>query len=184
MKPQHRMQNHHVGARGLPLDPWMRIAEARRLQAEAIAEGGHRVWTRARRTVARSLRERSHADTPAPNGSENPTAFVARRYSLGLTIAESISRGVQRLVQLVRGAVLESFARRGRRSSDMERLAAMDDRLLADIGLRRSEIEWVVDPPRGDGFTRRALAEIGRRGLDGRRVDPADGGDPTAAHGF
>ena len=183
MNPQHRIQNHHVRARGLPLDPWMRIAKARRLQAEAIAEGGHRVWTGVRRTVARSLRERSHANTPAPNPSENPTAFVARRYSLGLAIAEPISRGVQRLVQLVRDAVLAPLARRGRRGSDMERLAAMDDRLLTDIGLRRGEIEWVVDPPRGDGFTRRALAETGRRRLAGRRVDPADGRDPTAAHG-
>ena len=163
MTPQHRMQNHHVRARRMPHDPWMRIAEARLLQAKAITEGGHRVWTGARRTVARSLRGRSHANTPAANGSENPTAFVARRYSLGLAIAELISRGVQRLVQLVRNAVLEPYASHSRRSSDMDRLKVMDDRLLADIGLRRNEIERVVDPPRADGFTRRLLAEACRR---------------------
>lgn len=97
---------------------------------------------------------------------------MARRYSLGLALAESISCSVQRSVLLVRDAVLAPYARRGRRIKDMEWLAAMDDRMLADIGLRRSEIEWVVDPPRGDGFARRALTGIGRRGLDCRVVDP------------
>ena len=159
----------------MPHDPWMRIAEARLLQAEAITEGGHRVWTGARRTVARSPRGGSHANAAAANGSGNPTAFVARRYSLGLAIAELVSRGVQRLVQLVRSAVLEAYARHGRRSSDMDRLKVMDDRLLADIGLRRCEIERAVDPPRADGFTRRLLAELSREPAQSgsRRVSPA-----------
>ncbi|MGD9507511.1 MAG: DUF1127 domain-containing protein [Geminicoccaceae bacterium] len=131
----------------------MRIAEARLVQPEAIA-GSRRLRTGAGRTVARSRPGRSHPTTPAPNASENRTAVVASRYALGLAIAESISRGILRLVQLIRDTVLEPLARRGRRREDMERLAVMDDRLLADLGLRRSEIARVVDPPRGDRSTR------------------------------
>lgn len=172
MKSRYRLQSRRLGVHESPLDPWMRIAQARQLQVEGIAADGRRIWTSAQRITAGSLCWRSHASTPATNGDQQPAAFVASRYSLGLALAESISRGVQGLVQLVRDAVLAPYARRGRRSGDMERLAAMDDRLLADVGLRRSEIEWVVDPPRGDGFTRRALIGIGRRGLDCRRVDP------------
>lgn len=146
MKPRHRVQNHQIGAHGLLLDPWMRIAEARLGQAETIAGGRHRVRTGAGRTVARSRHGRSQASTPAPSGNENPMVFVARRYSLALAIAEWVSRSILRLVQLVRDSVLESLARRGRRPKDMERLAAMDDRLLADVGLRRSEIERSTRP--------------------------------------
>lgn len=150
MKSRHRMQNHHVGAGGLSRDPWMRIAEARLVQAEAIAGGRHRVRTGAGRAVAGSQHHRLPASTPVPDGSKIRTVFVARRYSLGLAIAERVSRGILRLVRLIRDSVLESLARRSRRSKDMERLAAMDDRLLADVGLRRSEIA--------------TMALIGRRG--------------------
>ena len=73
-------------------------------------------------------------------------AFVALQHLLP-------QHGISRLVQLVRDAVLEPLARRGRRREDLERLAAMDDRLLADLGLRRSELVRVVGPPRGDGST-------------------------------
>ena len=112
-----------VGASGTPLHPWMYTAETRRLQAEAIAEGVHWVWTNARRIIT-----------------------------------AAIGRGGPRLAQLVRRSILEPYARRRRRRMAIARLKALDDRLLADIGLRRNEIELAVDgrlPPRGDRLSRR-----------------------------
>jgi uncharacterized protein YjiS (DUF1127 family) len=113
-----------VGTNGAPLQPWMYTAEARRLQAEAIAEGVHRVWTNARRIIT-----------------------------------AAIGRGGPRPAQLVRRSILEPYAHRRRRRMAIAQLQALDDRLLADIGLRRNEIELAVDgrlPPRGDRLARRA----------------------------
>jgi uncharacterized protein YjiS (DUF1127 family) len=73
-------------------------------------------------------------------------------------IAGAIGRGGPPLAQLVRRSLLEPYARRRRRRLAIAGLRALDDRLLADIGLRRNEIELAVDgrlPPRGDRLSRR-----------------------------
>lgn len=60
-------------------------------------------------------------------------------------IATAIRRGIGRLALLIRGSILEPYARRRRRRIAISQLRALDDRLLADIGVQRNVIEWVVD---------------------------------------
>jgi uncharacterized protein YjiS (DUF1127 family) len=49
-----------------------------------------------------------------------------------------------RLTLLIRRSILEPYARRRRRRIAIAQLKALDDRLLADIGVRRNDIERTV----------------------------------------
>jgi uncharacterized protein YjiS (DUF1127 family) len=83
----------------------------------------------------------------------DPTVYLtaARRLQARAT-AEAIGagwrgirRGLANAVRLRRRFLLEPAARRSERRQALAALAGMDDRLLADIGLRRSDIELAVD---------------------------------------
>ena len=74
MSVRFAMQNdvrrrHHAGRYGLH-DHLFHTAEARRLQAEAIANGVHWVWRNARRALERLMNGKSHEQTPAANGKQ------------------------------------------------------------------------------------------------------------------
>ncbi len=58
-------------------------------------------------------------------------------------------------------AILASFAERRRARRTRAQLAALSDRLLADIGLERSDIARVARYGR-DGTNKRAVAELQR----------------------
>ena len=76
---------------------------------------------------------------------------------LNFAIADAISRGILRLARRVRRSIVEPFARRRRRGVAIAQLRALDDSLLADIGLTRGEIEVAVDgmlTRRGKSFSR------------------------------
>jgi uncharacterized protein YjiS (DUF1127 family) len=53
-------------------------------------------------------------------------------------------RGVRRGVRFVRQALIEPIIRWQGRRATIEALSSLDDRMLADIGLWRSEIEQAV----------------------------------------
>lgn len=59
--------------------------------------------------------------------------------------AEALRRVMGRGARLLRKGVLERYLRRRRRRLAIAELQALDDRLLADIGLRRNDIERAVD---------------------------------------
>jgi uncharacterized protein YjiS (DUF1127 family) len=106
---------------------------------------------------------------PAPQewARIDPTIYVtaARRLQARAT-AEAIGvawRGIRRglggLAGLTRRHLLEPLARRAQRRRAHGDLAAMDDRLLADIGLRRSDIQLALSGRLADPrLTRRAPA--------------------------
>jgi uncharacterized protein YjiS (DUF1127 family) len=83
----------------------------------------------------------------------DPTIFVTRARQLqAQAMAEAIGagwrgirRGLSGLTGLVRAHLLEPIGRRLQRQQALAALAAMDDRLLADIGLRRGDIVLAVD---------------------------------------
>jgi uncharacterized protein YjiS (DUF1127 family) len=56
-----------------------------------------------------------------------------------------VRRGVTGLASLLQDRLLEPIARRSQRQRALAELAALDDRLLADIGLQRSDIGLAVD---------------------------------------
>jgi uncharacterized protein YjiS (DUF1127 family) len=98
------------------------------------------------------MHRKSRAGAAAPDGRKPPTTVAAPRYSLNFAIADAISRGVLRLAGLVRRSIFEPYARRRRRRLAIAHLRRLDDRLLADIGLTRAQIEQAVDAglaPRG-----------------------------------
>jgi uncharacterized protein YjiS (DUF1127 family) len=122
---------------GMP-DHLVRTAEMRRRQAEAITNGAHWVWTLAARAVRRLANAVGRARTPAADRKE-----IAR--TLGrASLADAFRRDRERVARLFR-LILEPFARRRRRRIAIDRLSMLDDRLLADIGLRRGQIELAVD---------------------------------------
>ena len=88
--------------------------------------------------------------------------------------------GRSSVADLVRRQLLEPLARRSERKRAIGRLAELDDRLLADIGLRRGDIALAVDGLLADPrVTRRAPAPapaVAERLLAGARC-PA----PTAS---
>lgn len=57
----------------------------------------------------------------------------------------SFHRALGRVAQLLRKGVMERYLRRRRRKLAIAELQALDDRLLADIGLRRNDIARAVD---------------------------------------
>src|SRR5690606_37644142 len=73
------------------------------------------------------------------------------------SVAEAVRRDRERLARLIRRHVLEPYARWRRRRIAIDHLRAMDDRLLADIGVPRGQIELAVDgklPTRGEILAR------------------------------
>lgn len=61
------------------------------------------------------------------------------------SVAIAVRRGMMRLALLIRRSVLEPYARRRGRKTALAQLKALDDWLLADIGVRRNDIERIVD---------------------------------------
>lgn len=60
-------------------------------------------------------------------------------------VATAVRQAMMRLALLIRRSILEPYARRRRRKIAIAQLQALDDRLLADIGVRRNDIERTVD---------------------------------------
>jgi uncharacterized protein YjiS (DUF1127 family) len=166
MPAQFGMQNEVIGrdpARGHGLhDHLIRTAEVRRLQAEAIAEGVQLVWTKARRALERLMNGKSREETPAANGKQ-----ISKTRGRG-SLADAFRRDLLRLARLVRRFILEPYARRRRRRIAIAQLRSLDDRLLADIGLTRGQIELAVD-----GMLARQGRTLSRP--DGRPVPAAEG---------
>jgi uncharacterized protein YjiS (DUF1127 family) len=155
MPAQSGMQNDVIRrshARGYELHGHLvRTAEARQRQAEAIAKGVHWVWTSARRAVERLMNGKSGEQTPAANGKQ--IFKTGDRAS----VADAFRRDGLLLARLVRGFILEPYARRRRRRIAIAQLRSLDDHLLADIGLTRGQIELAVDgilPRRGHTLSR------------------------------
>jgi uncharacterized protein YjiS (DUF1127 family) len=82
-----------------------------------------------------------------------------------------VRRRVTGLASLLQDRLLEPIARRSQRQRALAELATMDDRLLADIGLQRSDIALAVDGRLADPrMARRAsAADLGDRLLQGER---------------
>ena len=96
----------------------------------------------------------------------DPTVFMAEGRRLqARAMAEAFRSAADGLAAVVR-RLRERLARRSARKRAVHLLAGLDDRLLADIGLRRADIELAVDGRLADPRTRRqaALAEL----LEGR----------------
>jgi uncharacterized protein YjiS (DUF1127 family) len=138
------VRRNHARRHGLH-DHLIRTAEMRRLQAEAITNGVHWVWTNVRRIVERLMNGKAREGMPAANGRRIVPALGRA------TVVDALRRDLLRLVRVVRRSIVEPYARRRRRRIAIAHLEAMDDRLLADIGLRRSDIELAADGmlPRG-----------------------------------
>jgi uncharacterized protein YjiS (DUF1127 family) len=140
----------HARERGLH-DHLVRTAEARQRQAEAIARGVHRVWTAARRALDGLIHGKPRERPPATNGKD--LAVTRGRAS----VADAVRRDWRPLARLFRRGVLEPYARRRRRRTAIAQLRALDDRLLADIGAMRGQIELAVDgllKSRAEGWSR------------------------------
>ena len=83
----------------------------------------------------------------------DPTIYITKaRQRQAQAMAEAIAaawratrRSVVGATRLLRGYLLAPLARRSQRRQALAALAAMDDRLLADIGLQRGDIELAVD---------------------------------------
>jgi uncharacterized protein YjiS (DUF1127 family) len=144
------IRRNHAREHGLD-DHLIRTAEARRRQAQAIARGAHRVWTGARRPLERLINGTRRERPPATDGKDLP-ATLGRA-----SVADAVRRDWRRLARLLRRYVLEPYARRRRRRIAIAQLRALDDRLLADIGVTRGLIELAVDgllAARGEGWPR------------------------------
>jgi uncharacterized protein YjiS (DUF1127 family) len=140
----------HAKERGLH-DHLIRTAHARRRRAEAIASGVHWVWTAARRALDRLINGKPRERPPATNGKD--LAVTRGRAS----VADAVRRDWRPLGRLFRRHVLVPYARRRRRRNAIAQLRALDDRLLADIGVMRGQIELAVDgllKSRGEGWSR------------------------------
>lgn len=152
----------HASRRGLH-DHAIRRAEARRLQAEAIAHGVHRVWSRLKGAARRLL------DAASKEGNARDQDDGAARLPGRASVAEAVRRDRERLARLVRRHVLEPYARWRRRRIAIDHLRAMDDRLLADIGVPRGQIELAVDgklPTRGEILPRPDERRAPRKDLE------------------
>ncbi len=65
--------------------------------------------------------------------------------SRAVSLARAVKEGVMRLALLIRRLILEPYARRRRRKIGIAQLQALDERILADIGVQRNDIERIVD---------------------------------------
>ena len=144
------IRRNHARERGLH-DHLVRTAEARQRQAEAIARALHRVWMAARRALEWLINGKPRERPPARNGKDIPA-------TLGRTsVADAVRRDWRPLARRFRRYVLEPNARRRRRRTAIAQLRALDDRLLADIGVMRGQIELAVDgllASRREGWSR------------------------------
>src|SRR5262249_51222918 len=75
-------------------------------------------------------------------------------------------------VLVAAGSWWRAYLRRRERNAAVRELHGLDDRMLKDIGINRSEIEWVVD---GEDATRLRDATI--------KANRSRRGDPTAGAG-
>ena len=105
----------------------------------------------------------------------DPTVFVAEGRRLhARAMAEALGAGWRGFRWGIHGLTAaarelrERLARRSARHRAVHQLAGLDDRLLADIGLRRGDIELAVDGQLGNPRVRRhgAMEELV---LEGRR---------------
>jgi uncharacterized protein YjiS (DUF1127 family) len=97
----------------------------------------------------------------------DPTVFMAEGRRLqARAMAEAFRAAVDGLAAVVQ-RLRERLARRSARNRAVHLLSGLEDRLLADIGLRRADIELAVDGRLADPRVRRkaAMAEL----LEGRR---------------
>jgi len=88
-------------------------------------------------------------------------------------LVEAVLRGLRTAARAVFAAAASwwrAYALRRERNAAVRELRALDDRALKDIGINRSEIEWVVDG-QDDGRLRDATITANRS----RRRDPAAG---------
>lgn len=118
---------------------------------------------------------------PADEGRAriDPIVYLAEgRRRQAQAMAEAMRAGSRALswalastAALLQRAIWEPLARRAERKRAIGRLAELDDRLLADIGLRRGDIELAVDGLLADPrVTRRAPAPaVAERLLAGAR---------------
>lgn len=125
------IESSHAERRG-GHDHFVRDLEARRRQAEAIVDSVHWAWTSLRRAMQRLTRRKLPERALAANDNQIPGGVGT--YWLGLRPAQRIGR-----------SILDSYANWRRRRIAIDQLHMLDDRVLADIGLRRDQIELAVD---------------------------------------
>ena len=138
-----RMENgvsgrNHARGHGLH-DHLIFTAEARRLQAEAMANGVHWLGAKVRRLVVRLMQRGRRTASRAANRNRAP--ITLGRASVGAALRPYLLR----LQRLLRRSVLEPYARWRQRRIAVARLEALDDHLLADIGLTRGQVTAAVD---------------------------------------
>lgn len=121
---------------------------------------------------------------PAPDewARIDPIVYVAearrrQAHAMGEAIGagwRGLRRALTGVAGLVRRHLVEPIERRGERRRAVAYLAALDDRLLADIGLRRGDIELAVDgrlaDPRVTRRPRVAATAVADRLLERGRV--------------
>ncbi len=125
------IESGHAGRRG-GHDHFVRDLEARRRQAEAIVDSVHWAWTSLRRAMQRLAGRKLPERGLVANDNRVPGGVGA--FWLGLRPAQRIGR-----------SILDSYADWRRRRIAIDQLRTLDDYVLADIGLRRDQIELAVD---------------------------------------
>jgi uncharacterized protein YjiS (DUF1127 family) len=93
---------------------------------------------------------------------------------------DALRRGLSALGGVLRRHLLEPIARHSERQRALAELATMDERLLADIGLRRSDIALAVDG-RLSGPRMARRAQVGAAALRGPALQGELGRAPAAA---
>ena len=146
------LYNNPNGNAGLVRDPvqdhYQRTRDARRMQAEVIVMAKRWISARLRRLFKRIM-----GHTPRSAMSVNGKQIALLHSGL----ADESRFGDRRLTGAIRRFIVEPQARRRRRRDTIERLRSLDDRLLADIGLTRWQIELAVDGKlsrRAEGYER------------------------------
>jgi hypothetical protein len=92
--------------------------------------------------LARGLKDRAQTDPAVTAGRGLRVRAVPAALGAGW---RGIRRGLSGLAGVAERCLLAPLLGRSERRRALTELAAMDDRLLADIGLRRGDIELAVD---------------------------------------
>ncbi len=97
-----------------------------------------------------NVRQQRHQHSSRPDGYQRDDGRQPVRLepssSCGFpSVVTAVGQAMMRLALLIRRSILEPYARRRRRKIAIAQLQALDDRLLADIGVRRNDIERTVD---------------------------------------